>query len=222
MPAGATFKKLHDVIQNTYNFQSGYPNDPCHLYEFTLGTLVVTNDEARYLQHKDYCKNKTKYENKLKRIPKKFKQFEINHQERLKVAVRTPSSIKIDQYLEALKELDYIYDFGDYWQFIIKLENTVEDYYFGFPTLLDGAENAPPEDVGGITGYYDFLRVYENKNDPEHKKAIEWINECDFDPYDPIKINRRIEKPLYKKTEWDKINHKNHKVIKDKYRRGEM
>ena len=25
MPAGATYKRLHDVIQNVTNFQSGYP-----------------------------------------------------------------------------------------------------------------------------------------------------------------------------------------------------
>ena len=26
MPAGATYKRLHDVIQNVTNFQSGYPH----------------------------------------------------------------------------------------------------------------------------------------------------------------------------------------------------
>jgi hypothetical protein len=35
MPAGATFKRLHDVIQTVTNFQSGYPSGDYHLYELT-------------------------------------------------------------------------------------------------------------------------------------------------------------------------------------------
>lgn len=37
LPAGATFNRLNDVIQNVTNFQSGYPNYPYHLFEFDLG-----------------------------------------------------------------------------------------------------------------------------------------------------------------------------------------
>jgi len=40
------------------------------------------------------------------------------------------------------------YDFGDDWHFITKHEEIVDDYYFGYPTLLDGAETAPPEGFG--------------------------------------------------------------------------
>ncbi|WP_205842214.1 IS1096 element passenger TnpR family protein [Natranaerobius trueperi] len=29
-----------------------------------------------------------------------------------------------------------------------------------FPTLLDGKETAPPEDVGGVHGFYEFLKSY--------------------------------------------------------------
>ena len=83
----------------------------------------------------------------------KFKRFEEAYQERLSAVVRKPSDIKKHE------ELIYNYDFGDSWQFRIKLEEIVDDYYFGFPTLLDGAETAPPEDVGGIPGFYEFLRV---------------------------------------------------------------
>ena len=44
MPAGATYKRLHDVIQNVTNFQSGYPLGGYHLYEFDLKEekMVVT------------------------------------------------------------------------------------------------------------------------------------------------------------------------------------
>ena len=31
IPAGATFNRLHDIIQNVTNFKSGYPYESCHL-----------------------------------------------------------------------------------------------------------------------------------------------------------------------------------------------
>ncbi len=45
MPAGATFNRLHDVIQTVTNFQSGYPSGDYHLYEFDLReeNIRVTN-----------------------------------------------------------------------------------------------------------------------------------------------------------------------------------
>ncbi len=53
MPAGATFNRLHDVIQNVFNFKSGYPYEPYHLFEFDLSAdnIRVTNDEEAYQQH---------------------------------------------------------------------------------------------------------------------------------------------------------------------------
>ena len=134
--------------------------------------------------------------------------------------MRKPSGIKIDHYLEKHGELVYKYDFGDGWQFRIRLEAIVDDYYFGFPTLLDGAETAPPEDVGGIPGFYEFLKIYRNEKHPEHKEMKTWADSQYFREYDPAFINSMLKSRMYKKTEWDKIHHENHRVIEDKYRKG--
>lgn len=219
MPAGATFNRLNDVIQNVTNFLSGYPYEAYHLFEFDLGELIVTNNEEAYLEHKHYKNNKRMYEERLKSTPKEFLEFEIPYQERLKVEVRKPSTLKIDKYIEDFKEIKYEYDFGDGWEFLIKLEDIVDDYYFGFPTLLDGAETAPPEDVGGIHGFYEFLKVYNDQEHPEHEEAKTWAESLSFRKYDPKWINRGLKSIKYKKTEWDKINHKNYKIIDDKYRK---
>lgn len=64
--------------------------------------------------------------------------------------IRTPSSIKIDKYLETYRLLHYVYDFGDEWEINIALEKIVDDYCFGYPTVLDGAGDAPPEDLGQV------------------------------------------------------------------------
>jgi len=202
MPAGATYKRLHDIIQNVTNFQSGYPYGGYHLYEFDLTeeNKLVTDDEEAYLEHQHYKKNKKMYEEELKNMPPQMKEFEKLHQERLKIEVRKPSTLKIDDYLEKYKEIRYAYDFGDNWHFTIKLEQIVNDYSFGFPTLLDGAETAPPEDVGGIQGFYEFLEAYRDLKHPEHLEMKEWAESLYFREYDPNWINERLKALKYKKS----------------------
>jgi hypothetical protein len=219
MPAGATYKRLHDVIQNSTNFKSGYPSEGYHLYEFHLSkeNMTVTDDEEAYLEHKHYLKNKGYYQERLKTMPPEMLQFEKNHQERLKIEVRKPSGLKIDDYLECHKEIRYNYDFGDDWWFTVKLEEVVEDYYFGYPRLLDGAETAPPEDVGGIYGFYEFMKIYSDEKHLEHEDIKAWAKELYFREYDPEWINMRLKFISYKKTQWDKINHENYRVIENKY-----
>jgi hypothetical protein len=219
MPAGATFGRLHETIQRVTAFMGG----DYHLYEFDLKeeNMIVTNDEDAYLEHLHYMDNIAYFEERLKDMDPALHQFEIPYQERLKIKVRKPQGLKIDDYLEKYKEVTYAYDFGDDWHFDIKLEAVVTDYYFGYPTLLDGAETAPPEDVGGLSGYYEFIEAYRNPSHPEHKNMVSWVSEQYFREYDLDWTNYLLKSINYKKTEWDKINHNHFKVIEDKYRKSE-
>ena len=201
MPAGATYRRLHDIIQNVTNFQSGYPGGGYHLYEFNLPkeNRIATDNEDAYMEHQHYKKNKKYYEERLKSMPANMLQFEKNHQERLKIEVRKPTGLKVDDYLERYKEIRYNYDLGDDWWFTIKLEEIVEDYHFGYPTLLDGAETAPPEDIGGIHGFYEFLEAYRDPKHPEHSEMKAWVQDWNFREYDPDWINERLKDLDYKK-----------------------
>lgn len=221
MPAGATFNRLHDIIQNATNFQSGYPQSSYHLFEFELPeeNIRVTNDEEAYTDHEHYIKNIKNYEERLKNMLPQILEFEKFHHERLKIDVRKPTGLKVDDYLEKHNEIRYTYDFASDWRFKVILEQIVDDYYFGYPTLLDGAEAAPPEDVGGIHGFYEFFKIYYNENHPEHEDVKEWAKALFFREYDFEWINEKLKWINYKKTEWDKIKHVNYKVIEDKYRK---
>lgn len=220
MPAGATFKRLHDIIQNVTNFQSGYPFEGYHIYEFDLSqdNKRVTDDEAAYEEHQHYKKHKTMYVERLRTILPKMLEFEKNYQERIKIEVRKATGLKIDKYLETYGQLSYTYDPGENWRFSITLEEIVDDYYFGFPTLLAGAETAPPEDVGGIRKFYEFMEIYKDQHRIEYKRIKEWAESVYFREYDPEAINTSLKGIQYKKTEWDKINHEQYKIIEDKYR----
>ncbi len=88
----------------------------------------------------------------------------------------------------------YEYDFGDGWlhdvvvERILPLEDGVE-----YPRCLAGERNCPPEDVGGMFGYYDVLALLQNGRSAGHERAREWIGEC-FDPdcFDVETVNRRL------------------------------
>lgn len=223
MPAGGTYKRLHDVIQVMSNFKSGLATMGYgyHFYEFELteDNTIVTDNEEMYLEHQHYKKNKKMFEERLKTMPPNMLEFEKCYQERLNTNVRKPTTLKIDDYLEKHKNITYNYDLGDGWQFTVTLENIVDDYYFGYPTLLDGAETVPPEDVGGIYGYYEFLKAYRDPKNPEHGETREWADSQGYREYNPERINSILKMINYKKTEWDKINHEKYRVIEDKYRK---
>jgi len=201
MPAGATFNRLHDVIQNVTNFESGYPYEASHLFKFDLKeeNLSITNDADTYYENKLY---KARYKNV--KLDKNNDQLGIiaHH---LKTTVRQPQSIKIDKYLEKYGQLNYRYDFGDDWRILITLEETIEDYYYGYPTVIDGAETAPPEDVGGLLGYYAFLEIYNDDKHPDHEDVKAWAKEQRYREYDEDKINSSLKFIKYKKTEWDRL-----------------
>ncbi|MEA1974479.1 MAG: plasmid pRiA4b ORF-3 family protein [Bacillota bacterium] len=221
MPANATFNRLHDVIQTVTNFKSGYPYKAYHLFEFDLKkeNMIVTNDKEAYEAHKHYMNNKEEYKNRIMNMRADMQKFARRQNEFLEKVVKKPKHYKISKYLEKYKIIEYSYDFGDDWCFNIILEDIVNDYYFGFPTLLDGAETAPPEDIGGIPAYYEFLKVYNNESHPDHERVREWGEGTHFRSYDPEHINMMLKYLKYQKTNWNLINHKNYMIIDDKYRK---
>jgi hypothetical protein len=88
--------------------------------------------------------------------------------------------------------LVYEYDFGDGWEHQILLEEIVpRSSGARYPTILAGHGACPPEDVGGLPGYYHFLEAIKNPKHPDHEDMIEWGGE-DFDPveFDVQMVNR--------------------------------
>lgn len=190
LPAGATFNRLHETIQYVTNFQSRM--SPYHYFGIEIEDNFITNNEAILEEYKG----------------KKY----------VGQTVKQPTRIKIDSYIEKHGQLVYNYDFGDDWRILVELEDTVEDYYFGYPTLLDGEGTAPPEDVGGPPGYEEFLRVYHDPTHPDYLTTYAWAESMSYLPLDMDRVNERLKFVKYKKTEWQQIDHDNYFVLSDKYR----
>lgn len=194
LPAGATFNRLHETIQHVTNFQSEM--EPYHYFAMEIDDLFITNNDAILEEYKG----------------KKF----------LDKLVKQSNRIKIDDYLERHEQLIYNYDFGDDWKIRVELDEIVEDYYFGYPTLLGGQGMAPPEDVGGPYGYMEFLKIYSDPTNPDYLSTYGWAESQMFKPLDIDDVNDSLKIVKYKKTEWEYIEHINYAVQSDKYRGSDI
>ena len=90
----------------------------------------------------------------------------------------------------------YEYDFGDDWRHLIEVDCIAENppAYPGHPVCLEGDFACPPEDCGGIEGYYrEFLPAFLDAEHEEGLSTMVWAGE-NFDPevFDRDAANRRL------------------------------
>lgn len=82
---------------------------------------------------------------------------------------------KVKDYLKEEKQkITYEYDFGDSWGHTILLEKISEEK-IKMPQCLDGKGACPPEDIGGLWGYYEMIETVNNPKSPEYEEMREWI-----------------------------------------------
>ncbi|MBK8982470.1 MAG: plasmid pRiA4b ORF-3 family protein [Ignavibacteria bacterium] len=95
--------------------------------------------------------------------------------------------IKLSDIFDKPKtSVSYEYDFGDDWQHKVQLEKILEkDPKQYYPVCIKGAFNCPPEDCGGIEGFYELLEIVQDRNNPDYEDSREWLGEY----YDPEYFN---------------------------------
>jgi len=83
---------------------------------------------------------------------------------------------------DSVNEFSYLYDFGDHWQHTVKVEKLLKPNEINtWPTCLGGQNACPPEDVGGIGGYMEFLEAVRDPMHEEHIAMWRWSG----GPFDP-------------------------------------
>lgn len=97
--------------------------------------------------------------------------------------VKSERRVRLNEIVSREKfRFSYQYDFGDDWQHEILIEKVLPpDPQQQLPLCIKGKRACPPEDVGGVWGYGDFLDAIRDPNHPEHDDMVEWIG-GDFDP----------------------------------------
>ena len=76
----------------------------------------------------------------------------------------------------------YEYDFGDSWEHILAVEKVLPpEPGQQVPMCIKGKRACPPEDVGGVWGYAEFLEAMRDPEHEDHEMYLEWIG-GEFDP----------------------------------------
>ena len=93
--------------------------------------------------------------------------------------------------------IDYEYDFGDGWQHSIALEKVTDaERGVRYPRCIDGDRACPPEDVGGVWGFADFVEAITNSDHERHEEFLEWNGPFDPTDFDAKKATRRMKEGL--------------------------
>ena len=87
-------------------------------------------------------------------------------------------------------QFKYIYDFGDYWDHQVVLEKImVKEMYV--PHCLTGKNECPPEDVGGVHGYREMVRVFAEGPASEKASYRRWLGLRAGEDWDPTYYSQR-------------------------------
>jgi hypothetical protein len=91
--------------------------------------------------------------------------------------------------------IDYLYDFGDSWEHRLTVTAIRRgEPGIGYPRYIGGEWNAPPEDCGGIIGFYESLDAIADPKHPNHAEAVEWFDEYDSKTVDELGIKSALSR----------------------------
>jgi len=106
------------------------------------------------------------------------------------------SKVRLNELLSRPRSsMRYEYDFGDCWEHKITLEKILEadPRCQECAVCLEGKMQCPPEDCGGIWGYYDLLDALKDPAHERHEEFMEWAGpDLDAEAFDLESINRRL------------------------------
>lgn len=104
------------------------------------------------------------------------------------------STTYIREYLEENDWFTYIYDMGDYWQHRVTVEKVLTDYENNYPQVIKFKGDCPPDDSGGIYGFYEKLDIAADESNPDHEEVQAWLDEqgCP-NPYSLEEVNETLK-----------------------------
>ena len=111
--------------------------------------------------------------------------------------VENERSIRLSSVLRSAgTKLIYTYDFGDNWEHAVVLERLLPAQLsldLEYPICIDGKLACPPDDCGGIPGYYELIEALADPEHDRHEEISEWISDG-FDPqaFSVENVNRML------------------------------
>ena len=173
-----TFSKLHSVIQTVFGWQNQ------HLHSFSIYRPDTPEKEFK----KSFGLPKEEYLPEVKFVSSIE---ELDDEDFTVKEKRIEAGERLSDYLPA--KIRYIYDYGDYWVHYIEVIKTHDHYEGQVPACLEGKGNTPPENVGGVPGYREFIKIYKDKNHPKHEEYKTWAESLNYEEFDIQEVNKFIE-----------------------------
>ncbi len=188
IPAEYSLHALHHAIQESFNW-----------YNTHLNQFHSSDDEELFSLPEDFRELEFEVFDPL--FPAKLKQPVTISQHGTPMI--DPRGVSISQVLKNPGDsMNYIYDFAAYWQHSIKVEKILPSGP-AIPLLLDGKNNSPPENSGGIEVYQELLKIRAKlaKNHRE-KDLLEKLFDGDWQNFDPKEFlietqNRRLTEKFH-------------------------
>jgi len=162
VPDSFTFYDLHVAIQDAMGWQDYH----LHMFE-----LEDKNAQGGYV-----------------RIESPFTEPDIVEEE-----IMLSTEVPIKSFFKKPKDRAlYTYDYGDGWQHDVVLEKIVpREPKKTYPACLAGELTCPPEDCGGVFGYYECIKAIEKKDNSDG--LLTWLGKWKPDRFDPRRV--RFESP---------------------------
>ncbi|MBI2110385.1 plasmid pRiA4b ORF-3 family protein [Candidatus Woesearchaeota archaeon] len=194
---------LHNVIQVVMGWEN------YHLFEFSIGDEIITSDEEGFNPAEasfDKLFKSPEFQKMLEqsrvkggsasldidKVNKILKNAEKN-QPRNNLDMTT----KLRELITTGQEFTYRYDFGDNWEHTLIVEKIKEEKDIQDSTVcLEGERACPPEDCGGVSGYYELIRIKKNKKHKLYKERIrDWLGEdFNFELFNLTRINKELKR----------------------------
>ena len=168
VPANSTFPKLHEVLKTAFSWH-GF-----HLHNFDI-----------------YDKRENG------NLPKDRPSLHLVCEESVlsserDIPMQMETGLRVKDYLPS--QIIYTYDLGDDWRHVIEVERIIDEYRFNYPVCNDGEGSAPPEDVGGETGYENFLAIINDPSHPDYQYMKDWGRMQGYGDFDIKEINRKLKR----------------------------
>ncbi len=100
---------------------------------------------------------------------------------------------------------DYEYDFGDSWEHEILFEGCLPaEKGTRYPLCVEGERACPPEDVGGVWSFAEFLKAIADPIHKRHEELLEWSGPYNAEQFDAQAATKEMRKglPDWRKMEW--------------------
>ena len=72
-----------------------------------------------------------------------------------------------------------------------------------YPICVEGERACPPEDVGGIFSYNEYLKIIGDPNHEQHEEMLEWMGKFDPVQFDSKKASKKMQRGMAKGKDAD-------------------